>query len=325
MFEKLTISKSENEIIQGWTYKDRVYVSIVCTTFNQEIYIKDAIESFLSQETKYKFEIIIHDDASTDNTKDIISEYQSKYPSIIKVISQRKNQYNEYVCKPLSNCFDLANGDYIAICEGDDFWTDRKKIDNQLKCLLDTGVDICFTPAYYLFTCGKLSKGVTYEKEMYSLDEVILGGGAFMPTASLLIKKEVIKHLPSWITSAPIGDYVIQVLGSKEGAIKYNNYACVYRVESIGSWSSNIKFYNYSFYKQFKQLLANINSELPKDRSLLFDLVLKRRIENYLHLAIKKKQFILLKQFPLYMAFETKMLIFALSSILFKNIKKLKK
>lgn len=151
MFTKLISPPTEQEITKYWKYKDRVHVTIVCITFNQEAYIEDTINGFLSQETEYKFEIVIHDDASTDNTKEILQNYKNKYPSIIRLILQDENQYSKNCQKPFSNALEFAEGVYISICEGDDFWIDKLKLDKQVKYLtLHDNVSMVHTNVYDL-------------------------------------------------------------------------------------------------------------------------------------------------------------------------------
>ena len=103
-------------------------VIVICATNNQENYIRDAIESFLMQETDFPFEIIIHDDASTDNTPGIIKEYHSRYPEIIKPIIQKENQYSKGGFKPSVYAAEYSNGKYLALCEGDDYWINNNKL-----------------------------------------------------------------------------------------------------------------------------------------------------------------------------------------------------
>jgi len=109
-------------------------VSICCITYNQENFIRDAIEGFLIQKTSFPIEIIIHDDFSNDNTANIIREYVDKYPGLIKPIYQKKNQYS-LGRKIFPIVFSIAKGKYIAICEGDDFWTDPDKLQRQTDFL----------------------------------------------------------------------------------------------------------------------------------------------------------------------------------------------
>ncbi len=126
--------RTEKEIIQAWNPADKTLVSVACITYNHEKYIEDAIEGFLVQETDFPFEILIHDDASTDNTANIVREYAEKYPNIIKPIFQKENQYSKGK-KIFPIVTHLCAGDYIAICEGDDYWTDPKKLQTQVVFL----------------------------------------------------------------------------------------------------------------------------------------------------------------------------------------------
>lgn len=110
-------------------------VSIHCLVFNHGPYLKNAIEGFLMQETTFPFEILIHDDASTDNSASIIEEYASQYPGLIKPIYQKENQYSRGVDVTYDFQISRALGKYIAICEGDDYWTDPKKLHKQVAFL----------------------------------------------------------------------------------------------------------------------------------------------------------------------------------------------
>jgi glycosyltransferase involved in cell wall biosynthesis len=110
-------------------------VSVCCITYNHEKYIRDAIEGFLIQKTNFPIEIIIHDDASTDSTADIVNEYAIKYPGLIVPIYQTENQYSKGI-KPWPNfVFPRARGKYIALCDGDDYWTDPYKLQKQVEFL----------------------------------------------------------------------------------------------------------------------------------------------------------------------------------------------
>ncbi|MDR0745463.1 MAG: glycosyltransferase [Mediterranea sp.] len=114
--------------------KEQILVSISCVTYNHEAYIRDCIDGFLMQKTNFKFEILIHDDASTDGTAGIIREYERKYPGLIKPIYQVENQYSQGINPGRINS-DRAIGKYIAYCEGDDYWTDPLKLQKQADFL----------------------------------------------------------------------------------------------------------------------------------------------------------------------------------------------
>jgi len=109
-------------------------VSVCCITYNHELYIKDTIEGFLIQETDFPFEILIHDDASTDRTADIIREYEARYPNLIKPIYQIVNQYSQGNMPGSINTI-RSRAEYIALCEGDDYWTDPRKLQMQVDFL----------------------------------------------------------------------------------------------------------------------------------------------------------------------------------------------
>lgn len=115
-------------------------VSISCLTYNHEKFIGQAIESFIHQKTNFPFEVLLHDDASTDNTAAIIREYELKYPKIIKPIYQKENQFSKSISMSVTFQFPRAKGKYITICEGDDFWLDPYKLQKQVD-LLESMVD----------------------------------------------------------------------------------------------------------------------------------------------------------------------------------------
>lgn len=110
-------------------------VSICTITYNHSQYIRECLDGFLMQKTNFAFEVLIHDDASTDGTEEIIREYEAKYPEIIKPIYEKENQWVKG--RRGSNVFNFprARGKYIALCEGDDYWTDPLKLQKQVDFL----------------------------------------------------------------------------------------------------------------------------------------------------------------------------------------------
>jgi len=110
-------------------------VSVVVITYNQENLIEKALQSILSQKTNFDFEIIINDDASTDTTSNIIKEFELKYPKMLKPIYQKQNQYSKNINPWFDITFPLIKSKYIAVCEGDDYWTDENKLQQQFDFL----------------------------------------------------------------------------------------------------------------------------------------------------------------------------------------------
>jgi glycosyltransferase involved in cell wall biosynthesis len=128
------IQRTEHKIMKTWGQCGPPVVSVWCITYNHKDYIGEAIDGFLMQETNFPIEIWIHDDASTDGTREIVERYQLSYPRIIKTILQTKNQYSAGK-KPSSFLHGTSSAKYIAFCEGDDYWTDPTKIQKQVDFL----------------------------------------------------------------------------------------------------------------------------------------------------------------------------------------------
>jgi len=225
------------------------FVSICCITYNQEKYIKDAIEGFLMQKTEFPFEIIIHDDASTDITADIIREYEKKYPEKITAIYQTENQYSKGVL-PIVMPLKASRGKYIAFCEGDDYWIDSSKLQKQITEMeKNPECHISFHPAIGKYddgSKGDITLGLhSKENKIFTLEEVILGGGEFMPTASIVINKVIVSRIISFFDLALyalVEDYFIQILGAENGGALYlSEIMSVYRINATGSFSERLK------------------------------------------------------------------------------------
>ena len=153
-----------------------VMVSICCATYNHAPCIRQCLEGFVMQRTNFKFEVLIHDDASTDGTADIIREYEAKYPSIIKPIYQTENQYSKGMSISATFNWPRAKGKYIAQCEGDDYWIDPLKLQKQVD-LLESNINcsLCCTGYMIKYLDGKqkeVSKGRLY---IFDLNEWLKG------------------------------------------------------------------------------------------------------------------------------------------------------
>jgi len=218
-----------------------IMVSIACLTYNHERYIADAIEGFLRQKTNFKFEILIHDDASTDRTQSIIREYEEKHPDIIKPIYQKENQHSQGKNATVINC-SRSKGKYIALCEGDDYWTDEYKLQKQVDYMEShEGCTYCFTNAIIENQVnGERRPFIPYSKadaqyytgesreytvgEMYQL--------SFIPTASLLLRGGALFSLPKKeiMEPCPAEDLKFRLFMTAAGYAYYmSDVMCVYR------------------------------------------------------------------------------------------------
>lgn len=220
---------------------EQIMVSICCITYNHEKYIEKTLKGFLMQEIDFKYEILIHDDASTDRTQEIIKKYQRKYPEIIKPIYQKENQYSQG--KRVSNIiYSKARGKYIALCEGDDFWIDCHKLQKQFDYMEEyPKTSMCTHQVLTLDEKSNKIKGsISPSKQSRKLTaaEIIEGGGGFLGTNSLFIKSEIIKKLPPFCNECVVGDYPLQIMAALNGEVYYmNEPMSIYRRNVPGSWT----------------------------------------------------------------------------------------
>lgn len=229
-------------------------VSISCTTYNHAPYIRECLDGFLMQKCNFEFEILIHDDASTDGIQDIIKEYQQKHPNIIKPIFQTENQYSKgQRGMNIKYNFPRAEGKYIALCEGDDYWTDPLKLQRQVD-FLEKNTDYSMVAENSKVLDERHNKSYLFsdKKDNYdvSLEEIIVGRK--FHTASILFRNENLK-LPSNYGEYPFGDTLLFALLAKAGKIKYQpNISLLYRRKDGGAstgkdrylWAQNEEKFN---------------------------------------------------------------------------------
>ena len=221
-------------------------VSIRCITYNHEPYIRQCLEGFVMQKTNFRFEAIVHDDASTDGTAAIIREYAEKYPDIIKPIFETENQYSKHDGS-LRRIMDRAcTGKYIALCEGDDYWTDPNKLQKQVD-FLDAHPDysMCWHNAAIVSAIDGSIKGHhrRYNQDTTcKVEDIIKGGGDFIPTASILYRKWIKDNAPKELFEQNVGDYPLQLFLALSGNVYYfDKMMSVYRTNVSNSWSQKMR------------------------------------------------------------------------------------
>lgn len=225
---------------------DDIIVSIVCNVYNQEDYIRQTIDSFLSQITDFNIEILIHDDVSTDNTRIILKEYELKYPELIKVIYQTENQYRLGRSSWVDYQFPRALGKFIALCDGDDYWTDPYKLQKQVD-FLDKNLNFVL----YCHNTTMLDENDSFIKEGFIINDNtilktknLLGDNYFniIPTASVVFRNILKKNNFEFISISPFGDFPLYIELSKYGDIYFDkNVYSVYRRNGKGTTSSLTK------------------------------------------------------------------------------------
>jgi glycosyltransferase involved in cell wall biosynthesis len=213
-------------------------VSVLMLTYMQEAYIQRAIEGVLEQQTNFQFKLIIGDDASPDNTSQIVERYKEKYADKIVYV---RNKENLGMMKNFMNIYSLASTKYIAICEGDDYWCEVNKLQKQVSFLeANPEYSICFHQVYILKSNGhmKISPLNPYTEEKI-FDIYDLAQGNLMHTPSVVFRNNLCNELPVWFEDSPVGDYVLHMLNARFGLIKYFPVPmAVYRKHSDGVWST---------------------------------------------------------------------------------------
>lgn len=226
-------------------------VSISCVTFNHEAFIRDCLDGILIQKTNFAFEILIHDDASTDNTPSIIREYEATHQHI-KPIYQTENKYSKGIGISLNFQFPRAKGKYIAICEGDDYWTDPYKLQKQVDFLeSNTDYGLVHTGCDYFIHHKKIFERNANNNLLNNIEsgsgkelfDLLISGNYKIRTATVLFRRELLNVISTNRPRFLMGDTPMWLDFSQNTKFKYfDEVTAVYRVlENSASHSPNLK------------------------------------------------------------------------------------
>lgn len=216
-------------------------VTVYCLTYNHEKYIGKTLEGFVSQRTNFPFQVIVHDDASTDGTASVIRSYEEKYPELIKAVYQTENQYSQK--KPIVRGIiaPLIRGKYAACCEGDDYWCDPEKLQKQYDYMEShPDCSLCVHNTLMINEDGSSSgEWFNYctEERDFSLDEIISarGGGLFQTSSYFWPAKDFV--VPKEFGIKGIGDYPLAIYRASRGRVHYlPEVMSCYRIGSANSW-----------------------------------------------------------------------------------------
>lgn len=225
---------------------NEIMVSIVCDVFNHEHYLRQCLDGIVMQQTNFAFEILIHDDASTDKSVEIIKEYVDKYPHLFKPIYQKENKFSKGISIWKDIQFPRAKGKYIAICEGDDYWTDPLKLQKQVDFLeANPAYGLIHTKVYHQIDSNIHEDHIYREKS--SFKELIFGQK--ISTLSVLVSRKVLHSAyqildsNKKLQSTYMGDYPLFLVISSISDIAFlNTHTGVYRIiANSASRPSDIK------------------------------------------------------------------------------------
>lgn len=220
---------------------EQIMVSVVCLAYNQQDFIRDTLQSFVEQKAAFRFEVVVHDDASSDGTADIIREYEQKYPSIIKGIYQRENQLSQKKWISRDIVFPHCSGRYLAWCEGDDKWTDPYKLQKQFD-YMETHPEcaMCYhrTTKHWCTPGGEDSiEPEQSASRDYSLSEIASRRYCFA-LASAFIRSDLYRNIPECFFARTCGDIPLQIYASICGKVHcLQDVMAVYNYRRAGAFT----------------------------------------------------------------------------------------
>lgn len=222
-----------------------IKVSVLCLAYNHKKYIEQALDSIITQKTNFPFEVVVHDDNSTDGTTEIIRHYVKSYPDLIHPLYEKENQFSKGKDVLIDLSLPYTRGKYIAFCECDDYWTDESKLQRQYDILeAHPELDMCACRAAEISGVNGLELQEIRPKKMDSIltvEEVILEGGRYLATASLFFRKSIF-DMQMGFEKILCFDYTHQIKGSLRGGIYYlDRKMAAYRRGVEGSWTMRVE------------------------------------------------------------------------------------
>lgn len=255
-------------------------VSVCVITYNHEKFIVQTIDGVLMQKTNFDFEFIIGEDCSSDKTREIIVGFQKKYPGKITLLAREKNlgMMNNFI-----DTIQICQGEYIAFCEGDDYWTDPLKLQKQVD-FLEANLDYSISGHNVKVAFEGFDKQSEWDrawskKEWIGIEDVIISGGA--ATGSLVWRNNVFGNFPDWFVKQHGGDWSLQILCASKGKMKYfNEIMGVYRIHDKGAYGTaleivkkkNLRIEEF-LYNNMQSMINALDLHFAHKYSSLFDMV----------------------------------------------------
>jgi glycosyltransferase involved in cell wall biosynthesis len=241
-------------------------VSVIMLTYNHEKFITQAINGVIAQKTNFPFELIIANDCSTDNTEKFIQDFKKKNSDIIKGYCNIKNIGPKF---NFIKAYQLAQGDYIAMCEGDDYWNDCNKLQKQFD-FMESNKDfsICFHDIEMINATGQNilhDRLPEKDKKNYEKNELLIG--AYLPTPTIFYKKFDIEPFIKYFRKTYNGDTLLQSILTQNGKIKYleNINGSVVRIHDGGIWSSTSLYNRWNHSLNTVQTIFSILDKAKKE------------------------------------------------------------
>ena len=264
-------------------------VSVLIITYNQKKFIRQAVDSVLAQQTTFPIEILVGDDFSSDGTREIIQEYERQHPGLVKGVLHPRNMGKNGGINFLET-LKRAEGEYYALMDGDDYFTDPLKLQKQAD-LLDANPDysMVFHNALITYEDGSPSHVLNgpETKPFYTIEDLIGEEEIWFMATSSTMYRNSIREYPAWFRESVSGDIPRLILKAKKGKIGYiPDVMSVYRKNSNGTSFSD-KYDDAVFLKNRIDMYSNINREL----NFQYDGLLKKNIARYYRMMMNSRQY----------------------------------
>lgn len=241
-------------------------VTVVCIAYNHEKYIRTTLEGIVGQKTDFGFRVLVHDDLSTDGTREIIREYTEKYPDLFETILQEENQYQKGIDIEDEFIFPSIKTKYVAVCEGDDYWTDPNKLQLQVDYMeKHPDCSLCVHDTEKMYENGEAT-GTTFntsrKSRNYTFEDLVASEpSAYFHFSSFMWRHELMKKKNPAFTMDGIGDYPMALQFASAGYVHYiPRVMSRYRLNAVGSWSSMMNSDNKKRIAQHNNIISGLKS-----------------------------------------------------------------
>lgn len=260
-----------------------IEVSVICLTYNHGELLRQSLDSMIDQKTDFDFEIVVHDDCSTDNTTAILREYAERYPQLIVPIYEDENQYysGRRIVREIAR--NMTKGKYIAFCEGDDYWLDECKLQKQYEALEShQQIDLCAGRGIVIDAATGNRIGLMRPKDcdcIISVQDVIAGGGQYFASASLFLRRNILADMSYEFEKVMELDYVWQIKGALRGGAYYLDQEMVaYRSGVDGAWSTRMN-QDTKMRKEHFQRMVHMLENLDRETNFHYHEAVAKRVE----------------------------------------------
>jgi len=267
-------------------------VSVWMTAYNHEKYLAQCLDSVLMQKTDFDFEIVLGEDCSTDRTREIASEYQKKFPDRIKLFLPEENIGMMEMDVATHG---LCKGEYLALLNGDDYWTDESKLQTQSD-FLDRNPDTVM--CYHKALVENEDTGYTFETDYLETTDTLPVESLFLgynPVMTPTVMVRNILDLPGWYAEMPYGDMLLYLLLSQKGKIRYiNKLMSIYRIHSSGQWQGESVYNNLLKDLKFYRVM---NEKLEYKYDKLIRHIFAQRYFDLILIDIRQKKYYQAKRY----------------------------